>query len=529
MSISDAINAGKTALGIELGSTRIKAVLIGADHSPIASGAFDWENRLENGVWTYSTDDVWKGVQTAYSRLSDEVREKYGVPLTAVGALGVSAMMHGYLVFDKDGNQLAEFRTWRNTFTEQAAARLTEKFRFNIPLRWSVAHLYHAVLNKEAHVPDIAFMTTLAGYVHWRLTGEKVLGVGDASGMFPIDSGTKDYDAHMLAAFDSLIYGENYTWKLKDILPRLLVAGEYAGMLTESGTKLLDPGGELQAGAPLCPPEGDAGTGMVATNCVAPRTGNVSAGTSIFAMAVLEKPLSKVYPEIDMVTTPSGDPVAMVHCNNCTSDLDGWVRLFREFANGIGAELSKSELYDTLYSMALEGAPDCGGLLSYNFVSGEPIVGVAEGRPLFVREKGSCFTLANFMRSLLLSAVAALKIGMDILTEGEHVRLDQLLGHGGLFKTKTVGQTLMSAMLNIPVAVMESAGEGGAWGIALLAAYRADKTDEPLAVYLAERVFGNNSGSCVRPNEKAVQGAAAFMERYRSGLTIERAAVKVLL
>ena len=527
MNILEEITGGKTALGIELGSTRVKAVLIGPDSSPIASGGYDWENRFENKIWTYHLDDVWTGLRTSFRQLTGEVASKYGVTLTTVGALGVSAMMHGYLVFDQGDKQLAQFRTWRNTSTEKASAFLTEKFNFNIPLRWSIAHLYQAILDGEPHVRDVAYMTTLAGYVHWKLTGKKVLGVGDTSGMFPIDSDTNDYDSGMIAKFDEIVSEKNFNWKIKNILPKVLAAGEDAGTLTEEGAKLLDESGKLQAGIPFCPPEGDAGTGMVATNSVARRTGNVSAGTSIFAMVVLEKPLSKAHPEIDMVTTPSGKPVAMAHCNNCTSDVDGWVRLFGEFAEGIGAKLSKSALYETLYNKALEGDADCGGLLSYNYVSGEPTTGFAEGRALFVRAQDSRFTLSNFMRTHLLSAVAALKIGMDILTEQEHVKLDQLLGHGGLFKTKTVGQTLMAAALNVPVTVMESAGEGGAWGIALLAGYRMNKGEnETLEDYLANKVFGSNAGRSIPPNKQDARGFGEFMKRYKEGLAIEKAAVE---
>jgi sugar (pentulose or hexulose) kinase len=438
-------------------------------------------------------------------------------------------MMHGYLVFDSAGRQLVPFRTWRNTTTERAAGKLTEKFKFNIPQRWNIAHLYQAMLNGEKHIGDIAFLTTLAGYVHWKLTGRRVLGVGEASGVFPIDSGVNDYNARMTEQFDGIAGGMKPGWKLRDILPKVLSAGDGAGSLTEEGAKLLDPAGGLKSGIPMCPPEGDAGTGMVATNSVAERTGNVSAGTSIFAMIVLEKELSKVYTEIDMVTTPAGKPVAMVHCNNCTSDLDAWAKLFGELIEAMGAKAEKLSLYDALYFKAMEGEPDGGGILSYNYYGGEPITGLDEGRPLLTRTPGSRFTLSNLMRSVLFSAMATLKIGMDILTEREHVRLDQLLGHGGLFKTKGVGQSLMAAALNVPVAVMESAGEGGAWGIALLAAYMRRKNDgEPLETYLAKRVFGENSGSRVEPDPKDAQGFAAFMERYVKGLAIERAAVEHL-
>ncbi|MDR3242879.1 MAG: ATPase, partial [Clostridiales Family XIII bacterium] len=473
-------------------------------------------------------EDIWAGVQRSFRQLAGEVHDRYGVPLTTTGAIGISAMMHGYLVFDKTGNQLVPFRTWRNTTTEQAAKRLTEEFRFNVPQRWSIAHLYQAILNAESHVNDIFFITTLAGYVHWKLTGEKVLGVGDASGMFPIDSGVNDYSSRMLRQFNALIDNRKFGWKLYDILPRVLNAGEFAGMLTAEGAKLLDPSGVLKAGIHMCPPEGDAGTGMVATNSVAERTGNVSAGTSIFAMIVMEKELSKVHTEIDMVTTPSGKPVAMVHCNNCTSDIDAWVKIFREQNELIGIKTDKPALYDALYHKALDGEVDCGGLLAYNYYSGEPITGLEQGRPLFARTPDSRFTLANFMRALIFSTMATMKLGMDILAE-EQVRVEQLFGHGGLFKTKGVGQRLMAAALQVPVSVMESAGEGGAWGIALLAAYSQKKEkDETLEAFLRERVFAGNAGGRVKPDEKVMQGFAIFMERYKAGLAIERAAVKCL-
>jgi sugar (pentulose or hexulose) kinase len=527
--IQKAIENGKTVLGVELGSTRIKAVLIGEDHAPIASGSFEWENQFENGVWTYSLEAVWKGLQESYQNLSKEVTEKYGVTLKTVGAMGFSAMMHGYLAFDKNDNLLVPFRTWRNTMTGQAAEKLTDLFQFNIPQRWSIAHLYQAILNKEPHVKDISHQTTLAGYVHWKLTGQKVLGVGEASGMFPIDSKINNYDAHMVGQFNDQLKAENIPWKLEDILPRVLVAGEAAGVLTEAGAKLLDPSGQLQAGVPLCPPEGDAGTGMVATNSVAERTGNVSAGTSVFAMIVLEKALSKLYPEIDMVTTPTGKPVAMVHSNNCTSDLNAWVDLFAEFTQVLGVTISESKLYEMLYQKALTGDADGGGLLAFNYVSGEHITHMAEGRPMFVRTPESHFTLANFMRTHLFSSVSALKIGMDILFEQEKVKLDQLLGHGGFFKTKEVGQRIMAAAMKVPVSVMETAGEGGAWGIALLASYMLYKsTNEPLEVYLSNKVFAGENGMTIAPEQNDMDGFTAFMERYKKGLVIERAAVEGL-
>ena len=527
--IKKAIESGKTALGIEFGSTRIKAVLIDEDHLPIASGSHEWENRHENGVWTYNIEDVWVGLQDSYRNLSKNVSEKYGVTLTTVGAIGFSAMMHGYMVFDKDGKQLVPFRTWRNTITGQAAEKLTNLFQFNIPQRWSIAHLYQAILNKESHIKDIAHLTTLAGYVHWKLTGKKTLGVGEASGMFPIDSKINDYDKRMIGQFNEQLIAENIPWKLEEILPKVLVAGDAAGVLTEEGARLLDPTGGLQAGVPLCPPEGDAGTGMVATNSVAERTGNVSAGTSVFAMIVLEKALSKLYPEIDMVTTPTGKPVAMVHANNCTSDLNAWVDLFHEVMQALGVDAGESKLYELLFKKALAGDADAGGLLAYNYVSGEHITHMEEGRPVFVRTPESRFTLANFMRVHLFSALGTLKLGMDILFEQEKVKLDQLLGHGGFFKTKEVGQKIMAAAMNVPVSVMETAGEGGAWGIALLASYMLYKAgNEPLEAYLSSKVFAGQNGTTIAPDKTDVAGFAAFMERYKNGLVIERAAVEGL-
>ena len=524
--IQETIKSGKAVLGIELGSTRIKAVLIGEDHQPIASGSYEWENRYEDGVWTYSLKDVWTGLQGSYRNLSNEVSESYNIPLQTVGAIGFSAMMHGYMAFDKDGNLLVPFRTWRNTITGQASEELTDLFQFNIPQRWSISHLYQAILNREPHIKDISHLTTLAGYVHWKLTGHQVLGVGEASGMFPIDSKTNSYDERMIELFDGRLKAENIAWELQGILPKVLVAGDNAGVLTEEGARLLDPTGQLQAGIPLCPPEGDAGTGMVATNSVAERTGNVSAGTSVFAMIVLEKALSKVYPEIDMVTTPSGKPVAMVHSNNCTSELNAWVDLFQEFTNVLGVEISQSRLFEVLYRKALAGDADCGGLLAYNYLSGEHITHLEEGRPLFVRTPESRFTLSNFMRVHLFSALGALKIGLDILFEQEQVKIDQILGHGGFFKTMEVGQKIMAAAMNVPVSVMETAGEGGAWGIALLACYMLNRAEnEPLEAYLSNKVFAGENGTTIPPDQADVEGFAAFMERYKKGLVIERAAV----
>ncbi|UOF92745.1 FGGY-family carbohydrate kinase [Fodinisporobacter ferrooxydans] len=520
----------RTALGIEFGSTRIKAVLIDSDHSPIASGSYEWENRLEEGIWTYSLDDIWQGLQISYQEMAVEVKEKYGVTLQKIGAIGFSAMMHGYMVFNKDGELLVPFRTWRNSITEQARKELTELFNYNIPQRWSIAHLYQAILNEEEHVVDVTFFTTLAGYIHWKLTGKKVLGIGDASGMFPIDVETKNYDTRMIQAFDDLIGEKNYPWKLEEILPQVMLAGDEAGQLSEEGAKLLDVSGNLQAGIPLCPPEGDAGTGMVATNSVAKRTGNVSAGTSVFAMIVLEKELKKVHPEIDLVTTPSGSLVGMVHANNCSSDINAWVKLFREFSEVLGCKVNIDKIFEILFSKALEGDRDCGGLLSYGYYSGENITGMREGRPLFVRSPESNFNLANFMRVHLFSALGALKIGIDILLTEENIQIDKILGHGGLFKTKGVGQKVMAAVMSAPVSVMETAGEGGAWGIALLASFMTNRQEnESLEEYLDKKVFVTYTGVKVDADEKDVEGFEVFIKRYKQGLTIEQAAIDSLI
>ncbi|MCS6835423.1 MAG: FGGY-family carbohydrate kinase [Anaerolineae bacterium] len=527
--VARAIAEGRTALGIEFGSTRIKAVLIDQDHAPLASGSYDWENRLEDGVWTYHLDDVWLGLQACYHQLSQAVQERYGVTLRTVGALGFSGMMHGYLAFDERDELLVPFRTWRNTMTAQAAVDLTQRFQFNIPQRWSIAHFYQAILNQEPHVGAVRTLTTLAGYVHWKLTGRKVMGVGEASGMFPIDSATHDYNARMMAQFDELLRERGFDLRLRALLPEVLVAGAAAGTLTEEGARLIDPTGQLQAGIPLCPPEGDAGTGMVATNSVAVRTGNVSAGTSVFAMIVLEKPLAQLHAEIDLVTTPSGAAVAMVHSNNCTSDLNAWVDVFAEFTRALGLDVPQGRLYELLYRQALLGDADGGGLLAYNYLSGEHITHFEEGCPLFVRRPDSRFTLANFMRVHLFSALGALKIGLDILFEQEQVRIDRIFGHGGFFKTPEVGQRIMAAAMNVPVAVTESAGEGGAWGIALLAAYMLRKTTgETLEDYLAQRVFLGKQGTTIAPDPQDVAGFMNFMARYQRGLSIERAAVDVL-
>ncbi|MCM1057754.1 MAG: FGGY-family carbohydrate kinase [Firmicutes bacterium] len=523
--IKDAVRSGRTALGIEFGSTRIKAVLVDESHAPIAMGTHDWENRLENNIWTYSLEDIWSGLQGCYRSLAEDVRGKYGESLTTIGSIGFSGMMHGYMAFDRAGELLVPFRTWRNTMTEEACKELTPLFSFNIPQRWSIAHLYQAILNGEEHVKDIAFFTTLAGYIHWQLTGEKVLGIGEASGMFPIDSTAKDFDGRMIEQFDKLVAGKGFPWKLKEILPGVLCAGEKAGSLTPEGAKLLDPTGTLQAGIPMCPPEGDAGTGMVATNSVRVRTGNISAGTSIFSMVVTEKALENVHEEIDMVTTPDGNPVAMVHCNNCTSDLNAWVNLFGEFADKFGMKIDRNELYGTLYREALNGDADCGGLMAYNYFSGEPVTGLNEGRPMFVRMPDAKFDLANFMRSHLYSALATLKIGNDILLKEEHVKVDSLMGHGGLFKTPVVGQQLMAAAFDSPVTVMDTASEGGAWGMAVLAAFMNERSgDETLPDYLSNRIFAGQSGTTITPKAEDVAGFDVFVERYKSTLPAEKAA-----
>ncbi|WP_207702010.1 xylulokinase [Candidatus Enterococcus ferrettii] len=515
---------GRTALGIEFGSTRIKAVLIGSDLTPVAAGSYEWENKLEEGIWTYSLEDIWKGLRVSYRKMAAEVFEKYGETLTKIGSIGFSAMMHGYMVFDQQDELLVPFRTWRNAITSEAEEQLTAAFHYNIPQRWSIAHLYQAILNGEEHIANITFLTTLAGYIHWQLTGQKVLGVGDASGMFPINSSTKNYDQTMLNIFKDLAEKEDFTKELQELLPKVLLAGESAGILTQEGAYLLDPTGTLQPGIPLCPPEGDAGTGMVATNSVGQRTGNVSAGTSAFAMIVLEEELKEVHPEIDLVTTPAGDLVAMVHTNNCSSEINAWVKLFKEFAESLGLEISREKLYDTLFTKALEGAPDCGGLLSYGYYSGENITGLNEGRPLFVRTPESDFSLANFMRLHLSSAFGAMRIGMEILKK-EQIQIDKLVGHGGIFKTPEVGQRILAAAMEAPVTVLETAGEGGAWGIALLAAYRISEEQLSLAEFLEQKVFAGSEGITVIPTEEELQGYAEFTDRYLTGLPIEKAAI----
>ena len=521
------IESGKAILGIEFGSTRIKAVLIDPENKPIAQGSHIWENQLVDGLWTYSIEAIWNGLQDCYSDLRANVKKQYGTEIETLGAIGISAMMHGYMAFNANDEILVPFRTWRNTNTGMAAAALSEAFVFNIPLRWSISHLYQAILNDEPHINDITYLTTLAGYAHWQLTGERVLGIGDASGMLPINQATKNYSAEMVDKFENLIAPKKLKWHLADILPKVLLAGENAGFLTPEGAKKLDVSGHLKPGIPLCPPEGDAGTGMVATNAVKQRTGNVSAGTSSFSMIVLEKDLSKPYEMIDMVTTPDGSPVAMVHCNNCTSDLNAWISLFKEYQELLGVPVDMNEVFGKLYNHALEGDADCGGLIAYNYISGEPVTGLAEGRPLFVRSANDKFNLANFMRANLYASVGVLKIGNDILFNEEKIKVDRITGHGGLFKTKGVGQRILAAALNSPISVMETAGEGGAWGIALLAAYLVNNTKKlNLADYLDECVFAGNTGVEIAPTPEDVAGFNAYIENYKAGLPIEEAAVR---
>ena len=546
------IEAGKAILGIELGSTRIKAVLIDQENKPIAQGSHTWENQLVDGLWTYSVEAVWYGLQDCYADLRTNVKSLYDTEIETLAAIGVSAMMHGYMAFNEKEEILVPFRTWRNTNTGQAAAALSELFVYNIPLRWSISHLYQAILDNEEHVPSINYLTTLAGFVHWQITGQKVLGIGDASGssdvhakvnqalqipdvylrpfaagMLPIDPITKNYSSEMVDKFDKLIAPKGYDWKLRDILPKVLSAGENAGFLTPEGASRLDVSGHLKAGIPVCPPEGDAGTGMVATNAVKQRTGNVSAGTSSFSMIVLEKELSKPYEMIDMVTTPDGSLVAMVHCNNCTSDLNAWINIFKEYQELMGIPVDMDEIYGKLYNHALTGNADCGGLISYNYISGEPITGLADGRPLFVRSANDKFNLANFMRTHLYASVGVLKIGNDILFNEEKIRVDRITGHGGLFKTKGVGQRILAAAINSPISVMETAGEGGAWGIALLASYLANNgNDQSLADFLDKHVFTGNAGIEISPTAEDVSGFNTYIESYKAGLPIEEAAVR---
>lgn len=522
------LEAGRTYLGIELGSTRIKAVLVGADAQPLAVGSHGWENQFVDRMWTYSLESVWDGVQRCYAALAADVSERYGVALTTVGGLGVSAMMHGYLAFDAAGELLVPFRTWRNTSTGPAVEQLSSALGVNIPHRWSVAHVFQAVLDGEEHVGRLASLTTLAGYVHWRLSGRRVLGVGDASGMFPIDAATGGYDAELLARVDELVAEAGTQLSVAGLLPEVLAAGEDAGELTADGARLLDPSGRLRAGAPMCPPEGDAGTGMVATNSVAPRTGNVSAGTSVFAMVVLEGPLTAPHRELDLVTTPDGAPVAMVHCNNGASELDAWVGVFCEFAAAAGSPVERSHAFSTLVRAALDGEPDAGGLVAFNYLSGEPITELEEGRPLVLRSPDSTFSLANFMRAQLFGSLATLRLGMDVLTDAEHVRLDRMFAHGGLFTTKGVAQRFLAAALDTPVVVGDIAAEGGAWGIAVLAAFRARRAGgQRLSDYLDTEVFGTATLEVVEPDPADVAGFAAYAERFVAALPVQRAAITV--
>ncbi len=527
MDAKSVIAEGRAVLGIEFGSTRIKAVLIDPEHKPIAQGSHEWENQLVDGLWTYSLEAIWNGLQDCYADLRRDVRHHYGVEITSLAAIGISAMMHGYMAFDAAERLLVPFRTWRNTNTGAAAKELSELFNFNMPLRWSLSHLYQCILDGEPHVKDVDFFTTLAGYIHWKLTGRKVLGVGDASGMMPIDAATRDFDEKRIEAFDRLVAPKGYPWKLRDILPKVLLAGESAGVLTEDGALRLDPTGHLMPGVPFCPPEGDAGTGMVATNAVKPRTGNVSAGTSSFSMIVMEKDLSRPYEVIDMVTTPDGAPVAMVHCNNCTSDLNAWVGLFREYQELLGVPVDMGTIFGKLYNHALTGDADCGGLVSFNYISGEPVTGLAEGRPMFIRSAGDKFNLANFMRAHLCGAVGVLKLGNDILFKDEKVQVDRITGHGGLFKTKGVGQRILAAALNSPISVMETAGEGGAWGIALLGSFLVNNpAGLSLPDFLEQVVFAGNTGEEIAPTPEEVAGFDAYLANYKAALPIEQCAVR---
>ena len=530
MGVKEIIDEGRTAIGIEFGSTRIKAVMIDESGAVLAQGGHTWENQHIDGIWTYSLEMIWSGLQGAYAELRENVKKEYGTDIKKTGAIGFSAMMHGYMPFDKDGELLVPFRTWRNTITAVASQQLTKEFDFNIPQRWSIAHLHQAILNNEEHIKDVAYLTTLAGYIHWKLSGEKVLGVGDASGMFPIDSKTNDYNLQYLEKYDKIIESYELGWKLRDILPKVLVAGESAGKLTAEGAALLDPSGALEAGIPMCPPEGDAGTGMVATNSVAVRTGNVSAGTSIFIMVVLENALKKMHEELDVVTTPDGKDVAMVHCNNCTSDINAWINIFDEFLDVMGYQVDKGVIYEKLFNLALKGSADCGGLAGFNYFSGEPITGFTSGRPVFIRDADADFSLANFMRLHLYSAVSTLKVGLDILLKEEDVKVEKLYGHGGFFKTKGVGQSIMSAATGGPVTVMETAGEGGAWGMGVLALYLMDKSkegsdDKTLSQFLSDRIFAGNDGITVTAPEDEMIGFNRFMETFKKTIPVEKAAV----
>jgi sugar (pentulose or hexulose) kinase len=515
-------------IGIELGSTRIKATLIQPDGTTIASGSHGWENRQVDGVWTYDMTDVWDGIAGCFTDLRRNTKSETGTDLTSCGAIGISAMMHGYIAVDSNGELLVPFRTWRNNITGVAAKELTKAFSYPIPQRWSIAHLYQAILNDEEHLPHLAGIMTLSGYVHMKLTGKNAIGIDDASGMFPIDIASQDFDDTMISTFDDLVASKGYPWKLRDVLPTIVPAGEVAGILTEEGARILDPTNAFQPGIDLCAPEGDAGTGMVATNAIRPRSGNVSAGTSVFAMIVLEKDLARVHEEIDQVMTPDGRLVAMVHSNNCTSDFDAWVALLVEAAQALGAAVDLNDGFARLMPLALKGEADAGGLLSYGYISGEHVTGFDEGRPLFVRYPEASFTLANFLRSHLFGALGALRTGLNILTEEEKVKVEEIRGHGGFFKTPEVGIRVMAAATGAPVSVMETAGEGGAWGMALLAAYmKRQNTNESLADFL-ERIFAENKVTTIAPDSADVDGFTRYFERYTAGLPIERAAVDTL-
>ena len=524
---AEKIRAGKTSLGIEFGSTRIKAVLIDDTYTTIAAGDYGWASHLEDGLWSYSQEEIWTGLQTAYAALAEDVENAYGEKLTRVGRIGFSAMMHGYLAFGKDGELLVPFRTWQNTNTSEAHKKLSELFRYNIPERWSIAHLYQAVLNSEEHIGKVDFFTTLAGYVHWKLTGKKVLGVGDASGMFPIDPTTHTYETEFIEKFNAIPEVAAQPWKLADLLPEPLVAGTPAGTLTEEGAKLLDPTGTLQPGITFAPPEGDAGTGMVATNSVRVRTGNVSAGTSIFAMVVLERKLERLHPEVDLVTTPAGDLAGMSHANNFTSDLNAWVGLFGQFAAAIGTPVDAGTLYGTLFRAAIADDVDsnCGGLINYPFRSGEFLAGLPEGRPLFARGPEARMSLGNFMRAQLFSAFSPVKIGMDVMTKDEGVAVDSLVGHGGIFTTPKVAQKILAAAFDTPIKVMSTAAEGGAWGMAVLADYLWH-ADQPLDEFLDARVFADAASTTENPDEGDVAGFEEFFDRFRKGLPIEHVAIE---
>lgn len=523
------IDLESTVLGIEFGSTRIKSVLLDDKNEILAAGSYEWENKLADGIWSYSIEAIWEGIRGSYRDLKKNAEREYQTKLVKIGAIGISAMQHGYMVFDKEERQLVPFRTWRNTTTKEASEALTELFHYPIPLRWSIAHLYQAVINEEQHVPEIAHLTTLAGYVHWKLTGKKVVGLNEASGMFPIDLNTLGFDQQREEQFDSLMKERQNPWRLSDILPEITAVGQAAGTLTPEGAKLLDESGELCPDIPFCPPEGDGATGMIATNSIRPGSGNLSAGTSAFAMIVLEGELQAVHPEIDQVVTPDGHLVGMVHCNNCTSDLNAWIKLFSEFAGAIGAEIPIGEVYRILYNKALEGKPDGGGLLAYNYYSGEHITGLKEGRPLLVRTPDSRLHLADFMRVHLYSALASIKIGMDILMKEENVRVEEIVGHGGLFKTEGAGQKIVADALNVPVRVLDTANEGGAWGMAVLASYMRNRLeDEELGQYLRRKVFVREGGSLVQPEPQNVSGFEVFMNRYKKGLEIEKTAVERL-